>query len=177
MKLTAAKRRTEMVQLLKKQKDTPMSGSQLASYFSVSRQVIVQDISLLKAAGHAVVATSQGYVWQDTPRTEKCERIIVCKHDPKETEKELTFLVDHGITVKDVMIEHPVYGELTGKLMLKSRKDVEHFLNQIRSSQASYLSELTGGIHMHTLEAESEEDIEAAVDGLNQTGILITADS
>lgn len=177
MKLTARERRNDMIRLLQKQKETPISGSQLASHFSVSRQVVVQDMSLLKAGGHPVLATSQGYVWRGTPNNRQYERIVVCKHHPEESEKELTLLVDHGITVKDVMIEHPVYGELTGQLMVKSRKDVERFVSQMKSAHASYLSELTGGIHMHTLEADSENDFTAAVSALEEAGFLVTSDS
>ncbi|AOM84010.1 transcription repressor NadR [Salisediminibacterium beveridgei] len=177
MKLTARERRNDMIRLLQKQKEAPISGSQLANHFSVSRQVVVQDMSLLKAGGHPVLATSQGYVWRGAPNNQQYERIVVCQHRPEESEQELTLLVDHGITVKDVMIEHPVYGELTGQLMVKSRKDVERFVSQMNSAQASYLSELTDGIHMHTLEADSEDDFDAAAKALEQAGFLVTSDS
>lgn len=177
MKLSARERRTDMIRLLQKQREEPISGSQLANRFGVSRQVVVQDMSLLKAGGHPVLATSQGYVWRGPPKNRHYERIIVCKHRPEESEQELNILVDQGITVKDVMIEHPVYGELTGQLMVKSRKDVKTFIGQMNHSQASFLSELTEGIHMHTLEAECENDFVTAIRILEQEGFLITADS
>ena len=80
------------------------------------------------------------------------------EHEPSRTEEELYLLVDLGVTVKDVAIEHPIYGDLTASMMVSNRKDVQAFLTKMVDTKASYLLELsTDGIHLHTLSAPSEE--------------------
>ncbi|ADH98176.1 transcription repressor NadR [Salisediminibacterium selenitireducens] len=176
MKLTARERRNELIRILQKQREEPITGSHLAETFKISRELLTQDMALLKAGGHPVLATSHGYVWRGAPNDRQYKRIIVCRHSPEESQKELNILVDHGITVKDVMIEHPVYGELTGHIMVKSRKDAACFVNRMEQEQATYLMELTGGIHLHTLEAPCEDDFDAAVKALDEAGILVKPD-
>ena len=45
-------------------------------------------------------------------------------------------MVDNGCTVLDVIVEHPVYGQLTGQLHLSSRYDVGQFLQKVSRSGA-----------------------------------------
>ncbi|AST92724.1 3H domain-containing protein [Sutcliffiella cohnii] len=152
----------------------PLTGSELAKRTNVSRQVIVQDISLLKAKKEPILATSQGYVYLHPPGpVEKIERIIVSHHTPEQTIEELYLLVDHGVTVKDVIIEHPVYGDLTASVMVRNRKEVDDFIKKIEKTNASYLSQLTDGTHLHTLEADSEEQMEAAIKSLKEANLLM----
>ena len=99
--------------------------------------------------------------------------MIVCNHSPKQTATELYILVDHGITVKDIIVEHPIYGEIRATLMLATRSDVSEFLEKVSSSNAGYLSQLTGGIHIHTLRATSEEKLNQALHKLNELNILV----
>ena len=99
--------------------------------------------------------------------------ILACRHAPERTEEELNILVDHGVKVVDVIVEHAVYGELRGSLMLESRADVQDFLAQVRSSHASYLSSLTGGVHLHTVEASRSELILRAKAQLRARGFLL----
>ncbi|CAM3814931.1 transcription repressor NadR [Alkalicoccus chagannorensis] len=148
------------------------SGRSLGEQFGVSRQVIVQDMTLLKAQQHPITATSQGYVWNEAT-SGRAERILACVHPPERTEEELLLLVDHGVTVKDVRVEHPVYGDLRASIMVKNRRQVQQFLEQVRRTEASYLSELTDGIHLHAVEADTEDDLQAAVDALAEAGFLI----
>ncbi|MDQ0254177.1 transcriptional regulator of NAD metabolism [Evansella vedderi] len=166
-------RRYKILSLLKERKK-PQTGSALAEELNVSRQVIVQDISLLKAKNIPIMATSQGYILSEgDEKTLPFSRIIACYHPPERTEEELNIIVDHGVTVKDVKIEHPVYGDLTSSIMVSNRKEVKQFLVRIKETKASYLSELTDGIHLHTLEAKSEEDIDDAVKALGDAGFLL----
>ena len=83
--------------------------------------------------------------------------ILACRHAPERTEEELQILVDHGVKILDVIVEHPLYGELRGSLMIESRADVQDFLGQVSASRASLLSSLTGGVHLHTVEASRPE--------------------
>lgn len=157
-------------------KDTgkPVKGGELAERTNVSRQVIVQDISLLKARKEPIIATSQGYMYfaQDSG-FHSVERVIACKHDPEDTEAELMLLVDYGVTVKDVIIEHPVYGDLTASIMVSNRKEVEQFLKKMKKTNASLLSELTDGTHLHTIMASSEADLDDACRALQEAGYLL----
>ncbi|NLC83886.1 MAG: HTH domain-containing protein, partial [Ruminococcaceae bacterium] len=58
--MTAAERREEIATLLIGAAE-PISAGTLAVQFSVSRQVIVGDIALLRAAGIDIQATPRGY--------------------------------------------------------------------------------------------------------------------
>ncbi|AWC29973.1 transcription repressor NadR [Bacillus cytotoxicus] len=152
----------------------PLSGSELSKKTNVSRQVIVQDISLLKARNEPIIATAQGYLYlKPHAKQQALERVIVCQHKPEEVRQELTMLVDHGVTIKDVKVEHPVYGDLTASIMVSNRFDVEQYLQKIQETNASYLSQLTDGIHLHTIEADSKEKLDAACDALNRAGFLV----
>ncbi|ART77444.1 transcription repressor NadR [Sutcliffiella horikoshii] len=154
--------------------DKPLTGGELAGRTNVSRQVIVQDISLLKAKNEPILATSQGYVYMKPFGEQvKKERIIVSFHEPHRTKEELYILVDHGVTVKDVRIEHPVYGDLNASVMVSSRAEVDAFIRKIKQTNASYLSQLTDGTHLHTIEADSEEKLDAACAALKEAGMVV----
>jgi len=153
----------------------PLTGQQLAEKMNVSRQVIVQDISLLKARNEPIIATSQGYVYiNDKESSHLQRRIIACSHSPEQTENELNILVDYGVFVNNVIVEHSIYGELTAPLLLKNRRDVNQFINKVSETKAAYLSELTDGIHLHTIEAETEEQLEEACKALEIGGFLLS---
>ncbi|WP_241156694.1 transcription repressor NadR [Bacillus sp. FJAT-42376] len=166
-------RRQQILQLLKTSK-VPLTGSGLASKMNVSRQVIVQDISLLKAKSEPIMATSQGYLYMQQPAPPAAaERLIACSHTPGEALEELRLIVDYGAAVKDVTVEHPVYGDLTASIMVHNRKEAEDFIEKISSSQAFYLSQLTDGVHMHTIAAESESILDDVCRALDEKGFLI----
>ncbi|ASN04607.1 transcription repressor NadR [Virgibacillus necropolis] len=172
-KYTSAMRQELILKSLKEEQ-RPITGSEFAKKTNVSRQVIVQDVSILKAKNEPVIATSQGYMYIKKPTLEAAHKLVVaCKHSSDQTKEELTIIVDHGVTVKDVTVEHPVYGDLTASLMVSNRHEVEQFINRIHDSKASYLSILTEGVHMHTLEADSKEKIDAACKDLQAAGILL----
>ncbi|WP_216829415.1 transcription repressor NadR [Alkalihalobacterium elongatum] len=152
----------------------PITGNELAEKTGVSRQVIVQDISILKARNYPLIATAQGYMYIRAANEEQTvKQVIACQHTPEETEEELLLLVDHRVTIRDVMIEHPIYGDLTGSLMLNNRNDVKLFIEKMRNTKAALLSELTEGVHLHTIEADRKEHIEEAINALKQRGFLL----
>ncbi|WP_342504665.1 transcription repressor NadR [Sporosarcina sp. FSL K6-2383] len=153
----------------------PMTGKELGDMTNVSRQVIVGDITLLKAKNEPIIATSQGYIYMHTSTTPgKIEKVIVCKHRPEQTEEELNILVDNGVTVKDVKIEHPVYGDLSASIMVSNRNEVQEFLKRIQEANAIYLSKLAEeGIHLHTLLADNEGQLKNAEKALLKAGILV----
>lgn len=171
-KLRGEERRTKLLHILQTSTQ-PVTGSELSQMTNVSRQVIVGDITLLKARNEPIIATSQGYMFLPVESTKKPERIIACQHDPSRTQEELFLLVDIGVTVKDVKIEHPVYGDLTASIMVSSRKEVQQFLSRVSATNASFLSELTSGIHLHTVSAATENLLEEAEVALRDAGILV----
>jgi len=168
--MEAASRRQAILDRLRSA-DRPVSASALAAGLNVSRQIIVGDIALLRAGGAEISATPRGYV---LPRaTDGITRTIACRHTLAQTGQELDILVDNGCTVLDVIVEHPVYGQLTGQLQISSRYDVEQFLARIRDSDAAPLSMLTGGLHLHTLCCPNEDAYTRACAALKATGLLL----
>lgn len=167
-------KRRELILSWLKTSDEPWTGQALASETHVSRQVIVQDISLLKASGEPIIATSRGYIYLNEKKEQTREKkVIAVKHSPEETSKELYTIVDYGVTVQNVIVEHPIYGDLTGSLMLKNRHDVDIFLSEVERTQASLLSGLTEGVHLHTLEADTKEQLEKVVEALKAHNIIL----
>ena len=168
--MEAASRRQAILDRLRTA-DRPVSGAALAAGLNVSRQIIVGDIALLRAGGAEISATPRGYV---LPRaTDGITRTIACRHTLAQTGQELDILVDNGCTVLDVIVEHPVYGQLTGQLQISSRYDVEQFLARIRDSDAAPLSMLTGGLHLHTLCCPNEDAYTRACAALKAAGLLL----
>ena len=149
----------------------PVSAAALAARFSVSRQVIVGDIALLRAAGADISATPRGYVIQKSPSG--LLRQVACRHSGADMEAELNAMVDQGCTVLDVIVDHPIYGQLTGPLQLSSRYDVTQFIARCAQADARPLSDLTEGIHLHTLSCPSEDAFQRVRTALHAMGVLL----
>lgn len=172
-KATGIERQTLILKSLKASNE-PITGSTFAKQTNVSRQVIVQDVSILKAKKEPIIATSQGYIYlKDSVDADTVRQTIVCKHEPSRTREELNIIVDNGVILYDVCVEHPVYGDLTALIKVGNRNEVDQFIKKVEGTSAAYLSELTDGIHLHTLEADSIEKIKAACNALAEAGILI----
>ena len=166
--MTTEERRKAILETLK-DSQSPCNASVLAEMYGVSRQVIVTDIALLRASGNEINATPRGYI-MSREQTGVVRR-IVSRHNSYDTGKELYLIVDNGCTVLDVVIEHPVYGELVGSLQLKSRYDVGQFL--AKSAQSQPLSALTGGVHLHTIACPDEESFQRVYEALKAEGFLV----
>jgi hypothetical protein len=150
-----------------------MPGTELARHFRVSRQCVVQDIAILRAEGNDILSTPQGYRLPAQQAPDGHRAVIACQHGPERTEEELQILVDNGVRVLDVIVEHALYGEMRGSLTIESRADVQDFLRQWKSKKANLLSSLTRGVHLHTVEASRPEMIERAKAELHTRGILL----
>ena len=168
--MDAEARRAEIRQTLSRA-TAPVSAAALARDLGVSRQVIVGDVALLRAAGLDISATPRGYLLRQEERG--LLRTVACRHTAKEMEAELTAIVDNGCTVMDVIVEHPVYGQLTGPLDLSSRYDVSEFIRKVEEHAARPLSLLTDGIHLHTLRCPGEEAFQRVVRALEEAGFLV----
>lgn len=150
-----------------------IAGDALAQELGVSRQVIVQDIAVLRAGGLDIVATVRGYLLAPVATPSAARRVISVRHAPEDAITELTALVDTGARVVDVIVAHPVYGELRAELDLRSRRDVRLWAERCAETGARLLSELTDGEHLHTLEADHEPILDAAQDSLRRLGFLV----
>lgn len=164
--------RREMILEWLKTSPVPITGTELAARANVSRQVIVGDVTILKAKNEPILATSQGYLYMSQPIT-RSKRIVACCHPPDKTAEELLLLVQLGVTIGDVIIEHSVYGDLTASIMVSNPQEVHQFIEKINSTKSAYLSELTNGIHLHTLYAPSEDVLDKAEETLRTNGFLI----
>lgn len=149
----------------------PLSATTLAHTLQVSRQIIVGDVALLRASGANIIATPRGYVL-DTP-TPGLRYTVACRHTPQDMEQELNLMVDHGCTVESVVVEHPVYGQLVGQLNLSSRYDVSQFVKKAQAHDMRPLSDLTEGIHLHTLRCKEEQAFQQLVEALGKAGFLV----
>ena len=173
--MKAKDRRTEILNILK-DASSPVSASALANRLSVSRQVIVGDIALLRAAGIKIAATPRGYVVEEDSAEEfPFTGLIATKHTPDQTRDELYTMVDYGGYVINVIIEHPIYGQITGPLDIASRHDADLFVESLNGNkEAKPLSTLTGGIHFHKLGCRSKENFELIRKALDDKGYLVT---
>lgn len=133
MSMSAAQARRQAVAQALEEAVGPVSAAALAERFSVSRQIIVGDVALLRAGGTDILATPRGYLLGG--RGGGVERTVACVHAPEEMERELNAIVDAGGEVVDVIVEHPVYGQLTGLLGVRSRYDVAEFVRRWRSTE------------------------------------------
>jgi transcriptional regulator of NAD metabolism len=155
----------------------PVPGTEMGQRLGATRQTVVQEIAILRARGEPIIATSRGYLLASSLTPNRFQAILAVRHRPEQTEDELTLLLDLGLRIVDVSVDHPVYGELRGMLMLDSREDLRDWLRSMKEKQAHMLSELTEGIHLHTVEAPREELIERARQALRERGYLFEAET
>lgn len=161
-------RRKRIIEFLEETED-PISGTALASRLQVSRQIIVQDITILRTAGYKIQSVHRGYILY---REDKKTRTLKVRHDDAQIADELYTIVDAGGKVLDVFVEHEVYGELRAELLLSSRKDVDEFVIQMRTGQISPLKHLTDDYHYHTVAGNSEEILDFIEEQLKKKGYL-----
>ena len=163
-------RRQEILCLLT-QASRPISGNTLANTLGVSRQVIVQDIALLRTE-RPILATAQGYLLYAPPVPER-RRAFLVKHSHDEIYDELATIVALGGRVLDVIVEHDVYGELRADLNLATLEDVDRFCRLLAESSSGPLFPISAGVHLHTVEASSEETLLKIESALRNSGYLL----
>ena len=150
-------RRDKIMEILENS-TAPIKGAELAKMVEVSRQVVVQDIAVMRAQGLDIMATPQGYLLNRQPQERSCVRIFACQHEGMQAMRdELETIVTYGGYVRNVLVEHPIYGEIAGNLFLGSLYEVSQFMEKVQSIEAIPLSALTKGVHLHTVEAKNEE--------------------
>ncbi len=164
-------RREKLIKMLRQAK-SPVSGTELAKILGVSRQVIVQDIALLRAVNKNILSTTKGYIlyYQEKQKVNRC---FLVKHTTEQIEDELCTIVDNGGKVMDVIVTHEIYGEISTNLIMQNRKDVYDFVEKIKTKNTVPLKELTDGVHLHTVEADSEEILDKIEKALREKGYLL----
>lgn len=167
--MKAEQRRKEIVLILSGAGGA-VSGTELSARLGVSRQIIVQDVAMLKAAGHDILATHNGYVLRGSSLA---ERVFKVKHTTDQTEDELKTIVELGGTVADVHVWHKVYGRLEAPMNIFSLYQIERFIEGIRSGKSVELMHITGGYHYHTVKAESAEALDKIFTALNDKGYIV----
>jgi len=169
--MEGSKRREQLMKIIKEHGE-PISGSELSRMLGVSRQVIVQDIALLRAADINIIATTRGYLIVQS-ETSRVKRVYKVKHTNEQIEDELCTIVDNGGKILDVLVTHEIYGDITTALIIRNRQDVYDFVKKVADKKIIPLKELTAGIHRHTVEAESEEMLEQIEIALKKKGYLM----
>lgn len=167
--MKAKERREQILEILRKAKE-PVPAKDLAKEFDVSRQIIVQDITIIRTSEDGIVATNRGYIYNAKPGF---MREVKVKHGYDRTQEELTIIVDHGGTVKNVSISHTVYNRVTAEMEIRSRLDVTEFMKKLSNSQSSLLGNATNGYHYHLVEAPSDEILDLIEQKLDEAGFLV----
>lgn len=164
----AEERRKKILAILRTEKE-PVSGSALSRALHVSRQAVVQDMALLRAEGHKITSTNRGYILKESYTASRVFKMI---HKDSEVREELTTIIDLGGHVEDVFVYHRVYGVVRAELRIHSRADIDHYIEQIRSSKSKLLQNATSGYHYHTVTAENEHILDMIQAKLQSLGFL-----
>ena len=159
----------EQILKILKNSDKPVAGTELAKQLQVSRQVIVQDMALIRANGVEILSTNRGYVI-DEERT--ASRVFKVIHTDGQVEEELNLFVDLGGKVEDVFVFHKVYGVIKASMNIKSRRDVKNYMEGISTGKSTNLKNLTSDYHYHTITADDEQTLDMIQEELRQRGFL-----
>lgn len=149
-----------------------MKGSFIAKRYSVTRQVIVKDIAILRAKGKNIIATPDGYIIN--ANNNKAKAIIAVSHTEDEMIEELSIVIKYGGMIEDVVVEHPLYGEIKGMLMIKNYNELNKFIEKYNEQKAKLLSALTNGVHLHTIAAETQDDIDLIILELKKNNFIVS---
>lgn len=176
MILDGTQRRKAIIEYLSTH-TSPVSGTQLASYFGVSRQVIVQDIALLRAKDRNILSTNKGYIlYHPLDTSSNCTALICVRHSAEQTLEEMRTIVEYGGQMLDVFIDHDLYGQLRADLVIHTIEDAEEFCTKMLSSKSKPLKELTEDYHYHTISAPSKKVLDLIKKELLEKGFLVEED-
>lgn len=169
--MNSVERRDEIVNILHEVK-VPIKGTEIAEKYNVTRQVIVRDIAILRAKGIDIMATPDGYILNRD--NNKIRKIIAVNHNESEMFDEMSVIVKYGGIIEDVIVEHPLYGEIKGMLMVKNLNELNKFIDKYKNQKAHLLSVLTNGVHLHTIAADTNEDMEAIIQELKDKNFIVS---
>ena len=166
--MTTSQRRSEILDILKNS-NTPTAAKKLATHFGVSRQVIVQDMAVIRASTPGILSTARGYIIR---QESSCTREFKVRHSQEDASRELNIIVDCGGYVKNVSISHRVYGRITAEMDIRSREDVREFIEALNSSKSHVLSTAPSGYHYHLIEAATPKRLDLIGEKLAEAGFL-----
>lgn len=167
--MTGADRRKQILSLMRNACQ-PLPGVALGKETGVSRQVVVQDIALLRTEGHPIVSTTRGY-YLDQPK--QAVRLVKVYHTNEQMEDELNTIVNLGGSVLDVIINHRSYGKLSAPLRIKCQRDIRRLVQDMQSGKSSPLMNVTSGYHFHHIAADKEEILDEIADELDKKGYMV----
>ncbi len=166
--MKGTERRKKIIEILS-QSTEPIKGSALSEMLGVTRQVIVQDMALLRAQEYDLMSTTKGYVLVSEKKSERVFKVI---HTDEQVADELTLIVDYGGVVEDVFVYHKIYGKVQAKLDIRSRRDVDDFVRGLSLGNSSLLKNVTSGYHYHTVTAPSDKVLDLIQRELDEKGFL-----
>lgn len=169
--MNSIERREDIIKLLLESNE-PLKGSFIAKRYSVTRQVIVKDIAILRAKGKNIIATPDGYIIN--ANNNKAKAIIAVSHTEDEMIEELSIVIKYGGMIEDVVVEHPLYGEIKGMIMIKNYNELNKFIEKYNEQKAKLLSALTNGVHLHTIAAETQDDIDLIILELKKNNFIVS---
>ena len=169
--MNSIERRNNIIKLLLESSE-PIKGNIIAKEYSVTRQVIVKDIAILRANGKNIIATPDGYIINKNEN--KVKVIIAVIHTEEEMFDEMNIVIKYGGIIEDVIVEHPLYGEIKGMLMIKNYNELNKFIHKYQEQRAKLLSVLTNGVHLHTISAENEDDINLIIAELRKCNFIVS---
>ena len=169
--MNSIERRQEIIKLLHNS-TKPIKGNEIAIKYNVTRQVIVRDIAILRAKNNEIIATPDVYIINRDNNLIKA--IIAVNHSEEDMFKEMNIIIKYGGIIEDVIVEHPLYGEMKGMLMIKNYNELDKFLNKYKEYDAKLLSVLTNGVHLHTISVDSEENLQLIMKELKEENFIIS---
>lgn len=169
--MTAEERRNKILLKLNAS-DEPIAAKELAALYKVSRQVIVQDLAVIRASRPDIISTNRGYVKTKQEESTGFMREFKLRHKPEQAAEELNIIVDHGGRIKNISVSHRIYGRITAELDISSRQDVLEFTEALKGAASTVLSAVTDGYHYHLIQASSEKRLDMIRDALDEAGFL-----
>lgn len=170
---TAEDRRTRLLRLLQEQ-GAPLSGTALAKALGVTRQIIVQDIALIRAENHNILSTNKGYLYRDANmENTQPKRVIHVRHSTEQVLDEFLTVLDLGGTVLDVAVEHEIYGQIRADLLIETPQDASEFVDRLSRCRDNPLKVLTDDCHYHTITAPAEKLLDLIEAALRAKGMLL----
>ena len=150
----------------------PISGNELAKELNVTRQIVVSDIALIRADNKNILSTNKGYILFHDIKKNIPKRTFCVMHKEDEILKEFVAIIESGGRIRDVIVEHDMYGSIIVDLIINNMDDAKHFIMQKKQSHSKSLSNLTNGIHFHTVEADEESILDKIQENLDKIGVL-----
>ena len=170
--MTGEVRRMKIRQMLLEARE-PLTGTALARGLHVSRQVIVQDIALMRAEHLPILSTNKGYLLRpDALQASQPKRVFLVRHTNEQVLEEFMTVIDLGGRILDVSVEHELYGPIRADLLIENAQDAQDFVDRLTSCRDNPLKVLTDDCHYHTVTAPSEKLLDLIEAELRNRGFL-----